>query len=83
VSHPRNSCVGGSADAGEHTFVGAPCLGKQLAPAAEQKQLCLQGLGRLPGKILGMGRLDAPETCGGAWGKGIPTYQHELSPPVL
>lgn len=59
-------------------FIGAPCLGEHPAPAAEQKQLCPLGLGQLPGMILGMGL----ETCGGAWGKGIPMYQQGLSPPM-
>lgn len=40
------------------TFVGAPCLGEQPGPAAEQKQLCPLGLGQLPGMILGIGAGD-------------------------
>lgn len=57
--------------------------GEQPAPVAEQKQLCWRVLGWLSGEILGMGWLDVPKTCRGAWGKGIPKYQHELSPPML
>lgn len=53
----------------------------RLPPMNLSSSVCMAFVGCR--EILGMRWLDVHGTCGGAWGKGIPTYQPELSPPKL